>query len=641
MVSFANRVRVNTSTTGTGTVTLGSATSNAYCTAAEAGISNGATVTYLIEDTFTSGVPADFEIGTGVYTSSGTTLTRATVLLSKISGTSGTTKITLSGSAVVSITAAAEDFTNLYDAELVALAGLTSAADKVPYFTGSGTAALADLSSAMRTFLTTPSSANFAALVSDDSFALNDAELAAIAGLTSAADKFPYFTGSGTAALADLSSAMRTFLTTSSSANLKSVVTDETGSGSLVFATSPTLVTPILGTPTSGDLSNCTGVLHNVVEDTTPQLGGALDTNAFNIQFNTGTGILDNSANEQVLFTTTASAVNYLNVTNSATGNPPIVAAAGGDINANLRLSPKGSGGVLVSAVSSDIVSIDGSSSVFQTTTDSSTPWAQSFVLSQSGTAPVAFAFAKTRGATPGTQGIVSSGDGVGASYYYASDGVGFQNGARLTVKVDGTPGVGDMPMRMEFSTSPDGSASPAVRMTIKNDGGVILGSGTTSPGTGNLRVTNIELGNDTDTTLSRASAGVLAIEGSAAASANNMIGSVGITIDGGGSAITTGVKGYIEVPYACTINRVTMLADQSGSAVVDIWKDTYANYPPTVLDTITAAAKPTITTATKSQDTTLTGWTTSITAGDILGFNVDSASTITRLHVILKVTKS
>jgi hypothetical protein len=49
-----------------------------------------------------------------------------------------------------------------------------------------------------------------------------------------------------------------TFLGTPSSANLAAAVTDETGSGSLVFATSPTLVTPVLGTPTSGTLSGCT-----------------------------------------------------------------------------------------------------------------------------------------------------------------------------------------------------------------------------------------------------------------------------------------------------------------------------------------------------------------------------------------------
>lgn len=122
---------------------------------------------------------------------------------------------------------------------------------------------------------------------------------------------------------------------------------------------------------------------------------------------------------------------------------------------------------------------------------------------------------------------------------------------------------------------------------------------------------------------------------------ANTKISSVGITIDGGGSAITTGTKGYIQVPYACTINQVTVLADQSGSIVIDIWKDTYANYPPTDADSITASAVPTISSATKYQDSTLTGWTTSISAGDILGFNVDSITTCTRVHLILKVTKT
>jgi hypothetical protein len=120
----------------------------------------------------------------------------------------------------------------------------------------------------------------------------------------------------------------------------------------------------------------------------------------------------------------------------------------------------------------------------------------------------------------------------------------------------------------------------------------------------------------------------------------NIKTGEFGITIDGAGSAITTGTKGYLPIPFACTISEVSMYADVSGSAVVDVWKDTYANYPPTVADTITAAAKPTISAATKSKDTTLTGWTTSVTAGDVIGFNVDSASTITRLHVVVKYTK-
>lgn len=116
---------------------------------------------------------------------------------------------------------------------------------------------------------------------------------------------------------------------------------------------------------------------------------------------------------------------------------------------------------------------------------------------------------------------------------------------------------------------------------------------------------------------------------------------SITFIIDGAGEAITTGQKGHVEIPFACTINQVTMLADQSGSIVVDIWKDSYANFPPTDADSITASALPTITTAVKSQDSTLSGWTKAIAAGAILAFNVDSCSTIERLTLSLKVTKS
>jgi len=111
--------------------------------------------------------------------------------------------------------------------------------------------------------------------------------------------------------------------------------------------------------------------------------------------------------------------------------------------------------------------------------------------------------------------------------------------------------------------------------------------------------------------------------------------------IDGGGSAITTGQKGHLEIPFACTINQVTMMADQTGSIVVDIWKDTYANFPPTDADSITASAPPTISSAQKSKNATLVGWTKSIAAGHILAFNVDSCTTITRVTISLKVIKT
>ena len=86
----------------------------------------------------------------------------------------------------------------------------------------------------------------------------------------------------------------------------------------------------------------------DVVDDTSPQLGGNLDTNSFMIDFDTSHGIRDENGNEQLFFSTTSSAVNYVNVTNAATGGDPKVAALGDDSNIDLALSPKGSGEIVV-----------------------------------------------------------------------------------------------------------------------------------------------------------------------------------------------------------------------------------------------------------------------------------------------------
>ena len=112
----------------------------------------------------------------------------------------------------------------------------------------------------------------------------------------------------------------------------------------------------------------------------------------------------------------------------------------------------------------------------------------------------------------------------------------------------------------------------------------------------------------------------------------------VGITVDGAGSVFSTGVKGYRSIPVTGTIQSARLLADQTGSVVIDVWKDTFANYPPTDADSITASAPPTISSDDNSEDTTLTGWTTSVTAGDVLGFNVDSVTDIQRVTLELEI---
>ncbi len=96
-ISLGNRAKMSTSTTGTGTITLGSALSG-YQSFENAGITNGQTVRYAIED------GTAFEIGSGTYTSSGTTLTRSVT-----ESSNSDSAITLSGNAEVFVTATVAD----------------------------------------------------------------------------------------------------------------------------------------------------------------------------------------------------------------------------------------------------------------------------------------------------------------------------------------------------------------------------------------------------------------------------------------------------------------------------------------------------------------------------------------------------
>ena len=211
--------------------------------------------------------------------------------------------------------------------------------------------------------------------------------------------------------------------------------------------------------------------------------------------------------------------------------------------------------------------------------------------------------------------GAVTSGVDLGAISFSGDDGTSFIEGARIVAEVDGTPGTNDMPGRLVFSTTADGASTRTDRVRMSSTGAFAI-NGCTSYGTAGLAL--ISAGNTapvwTDQFLS-------------------------ITYIFSGIAAND--QGDLTIPFACTITEWTLLADASGSAVIDIWKDTYANYPPTVADTITGSAKPTISAATKGQSSTLTGWTTTISAGDTLRFNVDSASGVSRVTLSLKVKRT
>ena len=121
-----------------------------------------------------------------------------------------------------------------------------------------------------------------------------------------------------------------------------------TGSGDTFTFSATTKTTKIIFASGNPDTTNPkmieiqTG--GDLVDDTSPQLGGDLDTNSFNIAFDDAHGINDENGNEQIIFQTTSSAVNQLDVTNAATGNAPSISATGDDSNIDLALIPNGTG---------------------------------------------------------------------------------------------------------------------------------------------------------------------------------------------------------------------------------------------------------------------------------------------------------
>lgn len=124
----------------------------------------------------------------------------------------------------------------------------------------------------------------------------------------------------------------------------------------------------------------------------------------------------------------------------------------------------------------------------------------------------------------------------------------------------------------------------------------------------------------------------------SADAPASAASGVLGVVIDGGGSVPATGSKGVLQVPYDCTITGWTMLADQSGSAQITVSAGSFSAFP--AVASIVAAAPPNLSAAQKATSTTLTGWTASISAGDVLSFNLDSVASCQRIILELQVTK-
>lgn len=113
----------------------------------------------------------------------------------------------------------------------------------------------------------------------------------------------------------------------------------------------------------------------------------------------------------------------------------------------------------------------------------------------------------------------------------------------------------------------------------------------------------------------------------------------IGMVFDGGGSPPTIASVGYIVAQFSGTIDQWSVVSDVSGSAVIDVWKA--AGAIPTIANTIAGSEKPTLSSQQLNSDTSLTTWTTTVTAGDVFGFSIDSVTTCTRLTVEVRIQES
>ena len=110
------------------------------------------------------------------------------------------------------------------------------------------------------------------------------------------------------------------------------------------------------------------------------------------------------------------------------------------------------------------------------------------------------------------------------------------------------------------------------------------------------------------------------------------------VVFDSAGAGLVTGIAGDVKIDYNCRISSWTLTGDAVGDLVVDIWRSSYDNFPPTIANTICGGSEPTLATEEKATDHVLLGWQTYIHKGDHLRFNIDSVSALDRATLTLEL---
>jgi len=282
-----------------------------------------------------------------------------------------------------------------------------------------------------------------------------------------------------------LAAGAATFLATPSSANLASAVTDETGSGSLVFSASPTFT----GTLSAAVVSATGGVnASQGVDATGLRVTGITTLDQANI-----TGL--SNAGVSTLGNATASTLVVSGVTTVAAGStaaPSITPT--GDSNTGIFFPAAdtiafGEGGSEAARIDSSGRLLVGTSAAYTQEVFGAVgfePKVQVNGIGGEGISIVGWRntanypgnlwLARSNSDTIGTHALVSDSQKLGEILFSGSDGTDFENAASIKCEVDGTPGANDMPGRLIFSTTADGASSPTERMRITNNGHLLIG---------------------------------------------------------------------------------------------------------------------------------------------------------------------
>lgn len=265
--------------------------------------------------------------------------------------------------------------------------------------------------------------------------------------------------------------------------------------GCTTNGTAVTLVAPVLGTPASGVATNLTGTASGLTAGnvtgtgvgsaTSLALGGAtIGSNALAV---TGTSLFSSTLTGPQHIGGTAAGSTLTLTSTSGTGTTDAIILNVGTNGGTEALRAVTGGQLIKGSTAAQTFVIVPAVQVLGTTAGNAAM--AGFGYANDATTGGTIILGKSRSATPGSFVTVSGTDTIGTLSFRADDGTSVITGARINAAVDGTVATGKMPLRISFANALAATGTVTQTMSIFNDGGVIFGVNTASPGPGVVQV--------------------------------------------------------------------------------------------------------------------------------------------------------